>query len=102
MQQTGYAPLLDSEWQSGDAVELSRQYLYRIPEGPELTDSSKGLTVSGNTLLELHNEQFDQLSNMKEARDLARALLHYQLNGRELLSRSLFTSMHKLQATDRG
>ncbi len=102
LQQTGYAPLLDSDWQSGDAVSPGQHYRYRIPEGPELTSVSQGLIVSGQTLLELHNEQFDHLSNMKEARDLARALLHHQLNGRELLSRSLFTSMHKLQASERG
>ncbi len=98
LEQTGYEPLLSHEWQSGNAVEPSCRYRYSIPEGPELTESVKGLVISGSTLLALHNRNYDALGNMKEARDLARALLHFQLNGKELLSRSLFTSMAKLQS----
>ena len=99
LEQTGYAPLLSNEWQTGNAIDGAQRYRYIIPEGPEPVGSGKGLTVSGTTLLELYQQQYDDLSHMKEARDLARALLHYQLNGKELLSRSLFTSLQKLQVS---
>lgn len=93
LQQTGYAPLLGSEWQTGEDIVAEQRYRYRIPEGPEVADSGDGLMVSGQTLLELDAEQFESLTFAKEARDLARILIHYQLNGRELVSRSLFNSL---------
>ena len=99
LEQTGYAPLLSHEWQTGNAIDAAQRYRYIIPEGPEPVGAGQGLTVSGTTLLELCHQRYNDLSHMKEARDLARALLHYQLNGRELLSRSLFTSLQKLQVS---
>ncbi|MEM7255921.1 MAG: DNA repair protein RecO [Pseudomonadota bacterium] len=95
LQHTGYAPLLGHEWNTGDVVDTGQVYRYRVPEGPEFADQADGLMISGQTLLELEAGQFDNLSNAKEARDLARILIHYQLNGRELLSRSLFSSLQK-------
>lgn len=93
LQQTGYAPLLGSEWNTGVHVVAEQRYRYRVPEGPELTDSNDGLMISGKTLLELDAHRFDALTDAREARDLARILIHYQLNGRELLSRSLFKQL---------
>jgi DNA repair protein RecO (recombination protein O) len=98
LQHTGYAPLLSHEWDSGEEVVAGQRYRYRVPEGPEATAGDEGLMLSGETLLELEAQQFESLTHVKEARDLARILIHYQLNGRELLSRSLFNSMQKLVA----
>ena len=69
-----------------------------MPDGPVRVENSEstGVPVSGQTLLELSSMNFTSLTNNKEARDLSRALIHYHLNGRELLSRSLFASFNAL------
>lgn len=95
LQHTGYAPLLSHEWNTGAPIDAALQYRYRVPEGPEQVAQADGLMVSGQTLLELQTGRYDTLSDARQARDLARVLIHYQLNGRELLSRSLFSSLRQ-------
>lgn len=96
LEQTGYAPLLTHEKDGNREIQCMLEYRYQIPEGPVPAElaGSKGVVVSGQTLLELAAMQFDSLSHVRQARDLARALIHYQLNGRELLSRTLFSSFN--------
>lgn len=98
LDQTGYSPLLSHEKGSGAAIDSTLQYRYQIPDGPVPDDIAgvAGIPVSGQTLLELANAEFDKLSHNREARDLARALIHYHLNGRELISRSLFSGFQTL------
>ncbi len=103
LDQTGYAPLLSHEKDSDVEIQPTRDYRYLVPDGPVPAEvaSQKGVAVSGQTLLELAAMQYDSLTHIREARDLARALIHYQLNGRELLSRSLFSSFKSMQPTEK-
>ena len=77
-------------------------YRYRVPEGPcaENIDTpvraQQGLVIRGQTLLDLAAGLFDNPDTLIEARDLMRLLIHYQLDGRELVSRTLFNSYRKL------
>lgn len=125
--QIGYEPLLDHDYLSGEPVEGRRIYSYRVPEGPalvadfpvesgpvkdvsnldgardHLAQSGKvkpaGMQISGQSLLDLSQGQFDNPVSLKEARDLMRRLIHYQLDGRELLSRALFNSFRDLNSS---
>ena len=98
LDQTGYSPLLSHEKNGSAEVDSAVNYYYQVPDGPVRAENSesKGVPVSGQTLLELSSMNFTSLTNNKEARDLSRALIHYHLNGRELLSRSLFASFNAL------
>ena len=98
LDQTGYSPLLDYEKESTVEIQPATNYRYQIPDGPVRADlaGQSGVAVSGSTLLELAGMEYATLSHMKEARDLARALIHYHLNGRELMSRTLFADFQNL------
>jgi len=67
-----------------------------VPQGSQ-QGSQQGLLVRGKTLLDLATGCFENPVTLREARDLMRLLIHYQLDGRELLSRSLFNSYSKLE-----
>lgn len=99
LDQTGYSPLLSHEVNGSAEINPAADYCYQVPDGPVSVENPgvKGVAVSGQTLLELASMNFTSLTNIKEARDLARALIHYHLNGRELLSRSLFSSFNTLK-----
>lgn len=99
LDQTGYTPLLSHEKEGDVEIQASLNYRYLIPDGPVRDENigTTGVAVSGQTLLELASMEYSSLSNIKEARDLARALIHYHLNGRELVSRTLFTSFQSLK-----
>ncbi len=104
LEQTGYTPLLSHEKHGDTEIQAQLHYRYQIPDGPVLEDiaGNTGIAVSGSTLLELANRDYASLSNIKEARDLARGLIHYHLNGRELVSRTLFTSFQSLKTTGKS
>ena len=64
-------------------------------------ESQHGFRISGQTLLDLAQGVFHNPLTLKEARDLMRLLIHYQLDGRELLSRTLFNSYRTLSRSSR-
>lgn len=99
LDQTGYTPLLSHEKEGNVEINPMMSYRYLIPDGPvrEEIAGTSGIAVSGTTLLELAAMNYAALSHVKEARDLARALIHYHLNGRELISRTLFTSFQSVK-----
>ena len=102
LDQTGYTPLLSHEKEGDVEIDALMNYRYVVPDGPVREEDAgvagvAGVAISGKTLLELASMDYSSLSNIKEARDLARALIHYHLNGRELVSRTLFTSFQSLK-----
>ena len=129
--QIGYEPLLDHDYVTGEPVVADSVYRYRVPEGPfavavhednsevlahrvdegsvgqhgsgasPANESQHGLRISGQTLLDLAQGVFHNPLTLKEARDLMRLLIHYQLDGRELLSRTLFNSYRTLSRSSR-
>ena len=123
--QIGYEPLLDHDYASGELISKNAVYGYRVPEGPFVVstnptqagaltniDQASGngqsaerppaLLVRGQTLLDLTARVFDDPVTLREARDLMRLLIHYALDGRELLSRRLFNSYSKLGKSGNG
>lgn len=121
--QIGYEPQLDHDYTTGETIAPETVYRYRVPDGPfavghnavgepgSMDDANvdrtpaafqRGPQISGQTLLDLAAGSFNNPVTLRESRDLMRVLIHYRLDGRELLSRTLFKSYSKLQRTDRG
>ena len=121
--QIGYEPLLDHDYASGELISKNAVYGYRVPEGPfvvgtnpaqagastpndrangsgQTAERPPALLVGGQTLLDLAARVFDDPVTLREARDLMRLLIHYALDGRELLSRCLLYTSPSPQ--DRG
>lgn len=102
LEQLGLSPTLDHDVISGKPTDPDSIYFYRIPEGPIVSDSAKGngVEVSGATLLKIVAMDFSDPQVQNEAKRLTRALLHYHLDGKPLLSRALFKSFSSLGAVD--
>ncbi|MEJ2576775.1 MAG: DNA repair protein RecO C-terminal domain-containing protein [Gammaproteobacteria bacterium] len=87
LSQVGFALRLDTEADGVTPVEPGGRYEYRVEQGP-VRSAAGGL--SGATLLALAQRAPLDAEQRREARTLLRAVLRYQLGGRELRSRELF------------
>ncbi|OED38270.1 DNA repair protein RecO [Chromatiales bacterium (ex Bugula neritina AB1)] len=100
LEQIGYAPQIAHDIESGLPIEPGKNYRYRIPEGPvqvENTDKS-GIAIGGHALLDLQRQAYAHPATSREIRFLMRSLIHYHLDGRELISRTLFSSFRKIDS----
>lgn len=98
LQQLGLAPTLDHDIVSGTPTAVDSTYFYRVPEGPVPAASANGngVEISGASLLRISDMDFSEPQTQLEAKRLTRALLHYHLDGKPLLSRALFKSFSGL------
>lgn len=99
LEQLGLSPTLDHDIVTGQPTDPESMYNYRIPEGPIKADNSKssnGITISGCSLLKIAAMDFSDAKTLTEAKKLTRSLLHYHLDGKELLSRALFKSFSNI------
>lgn len=94
LEQLGLAPTLDHDIVTGHATDIKGSYFYRVPEGPVPSDvaNGNGIEISGASLLNIAAMDFSAPATKAEAKRLTRALIHYHLDGKELLSRKLFKS----------
>ncbi len=99
LEQLGLAPTLDHDIATGQATDINGHYCYKVPDGPVLVDVASetngvknGIEISGASLLEIADHDFTKAKTLTEAKRLTRALIHYHLAGKELMSRALFKS----------
>ena len=92
LQAVGYALELEREAGSGMAIEPEGRYRYTTDSGPERWSggASRGVRVSGATLLALAREQLAGRRALDEAKQLMRAIIDEHCGGRALASRSLW------------
>ena len=90
LDELGYGLQLDIEYESGEAISPSARYTYQIEKGPVLTNTNDNLSVSGKTLLALHENSELLDRELLEARLLLRRILKYYLGDKPLKSRELF------------
>ena len=104
LEQLGLAPTLEQDIVTGNPVEAEMLYSYRIPEGPVIQElaSGNGIEISGATLLDIVAMKFTSQKTLTESKKLTRALLHYHLDGKKLLSRALFKSFHQARRNLNG
>ncbi|MDX1836673.1 DNA repair protein RecO [Legionella taurinensis] len=90
----GYSLLLTCDV-DGLAVDPLKQYGFVVGRG--LVKSSPGF--SGQSVLGLAHNQFDDLQVLKTAKFILRQAIDHLLGGRELKSRSLFPGMAKIKSS---
>jgi DNA repair protein RecO (recombination protein O) len=89
----GYGLMLDRTAASGDPLEPKVRYRYIPDHGPVKAgakENGAGVLVHGSTLLALASEQLLDAAALKEAKHLMRAAIHMHLEGRPLVSRTLY------------
>ena len=107
MQSIGYGIVLDHDVATQLPIKSDAQYEYILERGPVLWSPEHGehvaLTVSGNMLLTLSDpsvliaisqEKDEQTRKLfKEAKQLLRSVIDYQLGSKSLHSRELFVNV---------
>ena len=83
---------------AGQGILSDQRYLYEMESGPRMiADSSASAgTISGQTLLDMDAESFDNPVTLLESKQLMRSLMAFYLNGKQLHSRRLFEDLADL------
>jgi len=93
----GYAPVLDRDAASGNAIEPAKHYAYEAERGPVETRRKDGDSViSGRTLLDMAADNYDNSRTRDEARQLMRALIAERLGGQPLFTRTMLSELQDL------
>lgn len=98
LSQTGYGLILNHEAESSRPVDAKRNYRYLPELGPRPVSHSvqdqhgkePGINIRGKSLLDFHQDIFEDKISLKECRGLIRYLLDKQLSGKPLHSRQVF------------
>ena len=90
LQETGYGLILDHDVETGEDIHSGAQYCYHIERGPvRAVDNDAGILVDGATLLALQDENLQGAVQLKQAKQLMRAVIAHQLGDKPLRSREL-------------
>ena len=97
LEELGYGLTLRHD-SSGEPVEASAYYAYRMEQGPVRLEHENGAAqvVSGKTLLDLDAEDFSDPRTRHEAKALMRTLMAYYLDGKVLETRKIFRELQEL------
>lgn len=99
LQATGYAVALDRCVQQRAPVQPALDYVYQPEKGirpAHVSDPSSWPVVSGQTLLDMSQDNFARPQTAKQSKALMRFLLHYHLHGATLNTRQILIDLHKL------
>lgn len=93
----GYAPVLDRDASSGGGIDAERRYAYEPERGPvESPRGSGDLVVSGQTLLDMAADNYEDARTREEARRLMRSLIADRLGGQMLHTRTVLSELQDL------
>lgn len=96
----GYGPELNREADTGASLDPDAAYVCPPDSGPVRCRpgyEAEGPVVHGSTLLALQRGEFSDPRNLREARDLMRALLAPRLGDRPLHSRQMYAAFLRLK-----
>ena len=98
LQELGYALLLDTEADSGQAIVPTQTYRYILERGAvaEAADSAQGMPVAGKTLLDMAADNYSDANSARQSKQLMRMLLDHHLAGKTLHTRELMRDLQKL------
>ncbi|MDO9597488.1 MAG: DNA repair protein RecO [Azoarcus sp.] len=106
LQELGYGIALDTEADQGGAIRSAQSYVYRIehgpmpidthPSAPHANDGGEGLTVSGQTLIDMAAGEFSRGETLAQSKRLLRALINHYLGGQQLQSRRVLKELQEL------
>ena len=92
----GYAPLLARDAASGGPVEAARHYAYEADRGPVAARNGAPDTYSGQTLIDMANDDYSRPQTRDEARHLMRMLIAQRLGGQTLHTRAVLRELQDL------
>ncbi len=94
LQTLGYGLVLDHDVESYESINAEKKYYYRLGNGPSEVLPKEGhyISLSGNTLISIKNNDFNNKATRHEARTLMRSLLNSILGSKPLSSRQLYQS----------
>lgn len=96
LQQLGYGLNIETEAETGLAVEEQKQYYYQISSGLRRWNSSlKAMPISGRTLKQFASDKMPDQASLLEIKTLMRGLIQYYLGDKPLRSRQLFAEMQR-------
>lgn len=97
LQELGYGLTLDHA-EDGSPICADGWYAYEIERGPVALAKrgESGLCVSGQTLLDLHGDDFSNSRSRAESKMLMRILLAHYLGGVDLHTRKIFKELQEL------
>jgi len=99
LQETGFAVAFDKCLSTGEAVEPGLDYVYQPERGvrrAQPSDPSSWPVVSGQTLLDMGQDDYSRAQTVSQSRALMRFLLHYHLQGVPLKTRQILVDLHQL------
>ncbi len=88
----GYGLNLEVESDTGDALIKDEMYYYDLEKGPVSIKNNEitgELIVSGQTFLDMYDENFSCAQSLKEAKQLMRIILSHHLGDKPLKTRNL-------------
>jgi len=93
----GYGLNLTDEISSDQPIESDKKYFYISESGPCLTEvaGAKQIIITGQTLIDLHNRQFNGEKTLQEGKHLLKWVLNEHLGPQPLKSRELFKQLYR-------
>ena len=87
----------DRDAASGDGIDADRRYAYEPERGPVESARGQGdLVVSGQTLLDMAADNYEDARTREEARRLMRSLIADRLGGQMLHTRTVLSELQDL------
>jgi len=98
LKELGYALILDREADSDRAIDPAKRYTYVIERGPVPLGrgAEAQVEVSGQTLIELENDNFADATTLAQSKLLMRFLVNHYLSNQELHTRQLLREMQQI------
>ena len=107
LSETGYAATFDKEAGNDETVRAEWQYVFQPERGPRRGNEDQrvswrdnsaqdGVSVSGQTLLHLAADRFDDPATLAEAKPLMRMLINHYLGAKPLYTRQLLRELTEL------
>ncbi len=98
LREVGYAPTLDHDVESGEALQEHSDYLFLTERGPVEADAKLGdlPLLPGRALLAMAAGDFSAPETLSHAKGLMRRLIQYHLGGQTLESRRILMELQAL------
>jgi DNA repair protein RecO (recombination protein O) len=96
LSEIGYGATFDVEAVSGAPIDPQVRYVFQPERGALRTSGQPGCPVSGQTLIDLAADRFEQPATLAEAKALMRTLINHTLGAKPLYTRQLLRELTDL------
>lgn len=96
LSEVGYGATFDVDAESGAPIEAGLRYVFQPERGALRAAGQPGCPVSGQTLIDLAADRFEQPATLAEAKSLMRTLINHTLGAKPLYTRQLLRELTDL------